>query len=88
MRKKILAGIFVLFFFCIITDQIAETVPEGQKKINPGQVASHSLFGSATSPENSGISSNSVNLYTGQHTESFPLVALQGRVGFALHEYI
>jgi len=57
--------------------------PMSGKKLESGNV-SNSLFSLSADPSNSGINNESVNLFTGQHQESFSLVSLAGRGGLGL----
>ncbi|SYZ73734.1 membrane hypothetical protein [Candidatus Zixiibacteriota bacterium] len=52
-------------------------------KISPGAVSPGGIA-SFSDPSKSGITDESVNLYTGQHNESFPIMALTGKGEFGL----
>ncbi|SYZ73767.1 exported hypothetical protein [Candidatus Zixiibacteriota bacterium] len=57
---------------------------EKASKIEPGPVTSSGLAASIKDPSKSGSISNSVNLYTGQHAESFSLISAMGTGNFGI----
>ncbi len=80
--RKLLSLLAVLCFSVVLypplshADEVA-----GNKAITFGPVSSNSIFSPSTNPANSGANTESVNLYTGQFQESFPLVSIGGRGG-------
>ncbi len=80
--RKLLSLLAVLSFVVVFcpTSSYADEVA-GNKAITFGPVNSNSIYSPSTNPANSGINTESVNLYTGQYQESFPLVAVGGRGG-------
>ncbi|MEW6413246.1 MAG: HNH/ENDO VII family nuclease [Candidatus Zixiibacteriota bacterium] len=52
--------------------------------VTPGSYSAGSSITAFTDPSNTGSLSSSVNLYTGQHQESFPLVSIPGRGGLGV----
>lgn len=76
-----LALFFVIICqFCFTIPVYAQTIISSGQKISIGPTKG-SIFASTSDPSNQGIDVNSVNLYTGQHIESFPIIALEGTGG-------
>ncbi|MCX6826056.1 MAG: hypothetical protein NTV06_02125, partial [candidate division Zixibacteria bacterium] len=53
-------------------------------EIVPGDVKANSAALSSINPSRVGTIANSVNLYTGQHGESFPLASIMGKAGLGV----
>jgi RHS repeat-associated protein len=74
---------WVVLCFLLINESLC-AISIKTSKIDPGPVTMSGLVSPSTDPSNSGSRSNSINLYTGQHMESFSLVAAAGTNGFGV----
>ncbi|MBK7143577.1 MAG: hypothetical protein IPH75_16060 [bacterium] len=89
-QKLLVRGVFLTVAFVIWPCVVFAYDPGGDVQTGRGsQSATTSVVKSSgagaslwSDPKNSGIISKSVNLYTGQHVESFPLLSLPGRDGY------
>ncbi len=79
--RSLLCILILLLVGCLVfqTGRAYENEAHGTLSIEFGSGNTNSFGISAEDPSNSGLAAQSVNLYTGQHVESFPLFSLKGR---------
>lgn len=84
MMRRIpsIAQLICVSLVLFITSSIlADGVATGYKAVVSGPVNSNSFFTLSGNPSNTGLNSESVNLFTGQFKENIPLLSLDARGG-------
>ncbi len=85
VNSSLKLGGILLTVVVLASSSLAEDEAVAKIGISSGGQAKMSPFGTSLSdPSASGITTQSVNLYTGQHVESFPLLSIAGRGGLGV----